>query len=188
MEEDVEGSLIREVALGDRVAFAHLVERTRAPLYRYLRTLTRGEAAEDALQETMIGVWRSAGTYQGTAPGRVWLYGLARRQAARTWRRRSGEPDATEPLDENLGRDAGFGADPEAAVAALEDRARLDRALERLSETDREIVLLRDGEGFTGPEVAELLGIPLAAAKTRLHRARLRLMAELRSEGGDHGA
>lgn len=184
MARDVEGELIRAVATGDRAAFARLVERTRGPLFRYLRTLTREESAEDALQETMLGVWRAAGSFEGAAPGRVWMFSMARRQAARTWRRRVGEPTDPEPLHEvDLGVDAGFGRDPEAAVAALEDHQRLERALADLSEADREIVTLRDAEGFTGPEVAELLGIPLAAAKTRLHRARLRLMARLRDGG-----
>lgn len=196
---DVEGELIGRVAHGDARALDALVDHVGEALFRYLRSLVRSdEAAEDALQEVLVGVWRGAGAWRGESAGRVWLYGLARRQAARTWRRRAGEPAHPESLDAvdsggdllALGRAAGFGADdPERAVAVAEDVERLHRALDALSPTDREVIVLRDLDGFTGPEVAELLGLELAAMKTRLHRARLRLLAELRSsEGGTRGA
>ncbi len=186
-QPDPEGELILRAATGDPGAFASLVDRTRDGLCRYLRTLVASdEVAEDALQETFLGAYRAAGTYRAEAPGRVWLYGLARRQAARTWRRRRGEPRALEPLTA-LGREAGFATErsPEALAAALEDRERLWAALEALSDTDREVVVLRDLDGFSGPEVAELLELPLPTMKTRLHRARLRLMAAL--QGGPDG-
>lgn len=185
--QDAERELILKVAAGDRAAFAALVDRTHAGLFRYLRSLVRSdEVAEDVLQETCLGVWRGAAGYRGEAPGRVWLYGVARRLAARTWRRRAGEPVDALPL-EALAVEAGFGdgADPEALTAGLEDRERVRRALDRLPDADRELVVLRDLEGFTGPEVAGLLGLELANAKTRLHRARLKLLAEVRAGGGD---
>lgn len=141
------------------------------------------EVAEDALQEVFVGVWRGARGWRGEHSGRVWLYALARRQAARTWRRRVGEPADPEPVD-MLAHQAGFAADrdPEALVGAMEDVERLHRALGRLSDVDREVLTLRDLEGLTGPEVATLLELDLAAVKTRLHRARLRLLAELHGE------
>jgi RNA polymerase sigma-70 factor (ECF subfamily) len=111
---------------------------------------------------------------------------VARRQAARTWRRRVGEPVDVVPLEE-LAAAAGLAddaADPERLAAAAQDHERLHRALARLAEAVREVIVLRDLEGFSGPEVASLLGVELGAVKSRLHRARLRLMAELGGEGG----
>jgi RNA polymerase sigma-70 factor (ECF subfamily) len=162
------------------------VARTRDGLYRYLRSLVRSdEAAEDALQDVFVGAWRGAGAFRGESGGRVWLFGLARRHAARTWRRRAGEPVETMSLAD-LGKAAGFGdPDPERLASAVEDQQRLRRALDALSDADREVITLRDLEGLTGPEVAELLELDLAAVKTRLHRARLRLMARLREEDPD---
>lgn len=87
------------------------------------------------------------------------------------------------PLVE-LGVAAGWGEvrDPEARVSAMEDHARLHRALDALSPADREVITLRDLEGLSGPEAAQVLDLPLASLKTRLHRARLRLLARLREE------
>jgi RNA polymerase sigma-70 factor (ECF subfamily) len=175
------------VAEGDRVAYARLVDHSRDGLFRYLRSLVRDDAAaEDALQEVLIGVWRGARRWRSDGSARVWMYGIARRQAARSWRRRAGQPDHLESL-EALAVAAGFGdaRDPEQLVAALEDQARVHAALDRLSDDDREVLTLRDLEGLSGGEVAEILEIDLAAMKSRLHRARLRLLANLRSDGGD---
>lgn len=85
-----------------------------------------------------------------------------------------------EPLEE-LGERAGWGSeDQDAAVRALERRDCLNQAFARLHPTEREILILRDIEGFTGRETADLLGLGLAAVKSRLHRARLGLLAALR--------
>lgn len=185
MTSDPEGAWIRAAGCGDREAFARLVGATRAGVWRMLRTLTRDEsAAEDALQETYVAVWRSAGTYRGDARGRAWLYGLARRHAARTWRRRAGEPADPVPLQE-LGAQAGWGRSPEEVAAASEDRERLVRALAALSPQDRDVIVLIDLEGFTAPEVGEMLGATANAVRVRLHRAHLRLMATLREETSD---
>jgi RNA polymerase sigma-70 factor (ECF subfamily) len=67
-------------------------------------------------------------------------------------------------------------------------RQQLDRlraALARLEGDDRAVIVARDLEGLSGRETAELLDISLAAMKARLHRARLRLVAELRTEAGE---
>ncbi len=57
-------------------------------------------------------------------------------------------------------------------------------ALDRLTPGEREVIVLRDLEGFSGEETAELLGLSLPAMKTRLHRARLRFVAEVRRDDG----
>ena len=180
MEADLETALIRRVAAGDQGAFAELADATHAGLFRYLRSLCRSdEVAEDALQEVLVGVWRGARAWRGDVSGRVWIFGIARRQAARSWRRRAGEPAASESL-ESLAVAAGGGGDPEQAASAVEEKERVSAALARLSDEDREVIVLRDLEGFSGPEAAALLDVDLGALKSRLHRARLRLMAELR--------
>jgi RNA polymerase sigma-70 factor, ECF subfamily len=178
-----DGELIERTARGDRAAFASLVQRWRDPLFRYLRSIVPEESAEDALQETFLAVFRGAGGFRGDGSARAWLFGIARRMAARQRRRRAGEPARTEPL-EALGVAAGWGAtrDPEELASALEDRTRLQAALDALSDEDREVIVLADLEQLTGPEVAELLDLSVSAVKSRLHRARLRLMAELSQE------
>jgi len=174
-------SLIARIAGGDPDALPPLVARHRDAAWRVIRMRVADDAtAEDALQETFLGVWRGAAGFSGDAPVRSWILAMARRQAARTWRRRAGEPQQTEPLA-NLGKAAGWGGpDPELAASRAEQDHLLHRALDRLPPEDREVITLRDLEGLSGPEAAEALKIGLPALKSRLHRARLRLMAELR--------
>ena len=71
------------------------------------------------------------------------------------------------------------GAGPEALAADEEVRRALETALRRLERSQREVLVLRDVEGLTAPEVAEVLGIGVTAVKSRLHRARLTLRGEL---------
>ncbi len=178
---------MRRIAAGDRAAFDALVASTRDGVWRLVRSLSPDDAsAEDALQDTYIAIWRSAGGFRGASSGRSWIYGVARRHAARTWRRRAGQPLAPVPLHE-LGAQAGWGRDPEQLAAGLEDAERLRAALADLSVADREILGLMDLGGLTGPEAGDVLGITANAARVRLHRARLRLMARLR-QGGSHAA
>lgn len=176
-----DAALMARVATGDRAAQGELVHRHQAAVLRYTRALCRDEAqAEDALQQTFLDALKGARTWSGQASLRGWLLTLARNAVYRGARRRVGEPTSFVPLEE-LGLRAGWGADPAARTAQAHDRARLLRALDRLAPASREVLVLRELEGFTGPETAARLGIGLAATKSRLHRARLELAAALRA-------
>lgn len=180
LRELSDAALMVRVAARDRAAQAELVDRHQAAVLRYARALCRDDAhAEDTLQQTFLDALRGASTWSGAASLRGWLLTLTRHAAYRGVRRRAGEPDHFVPLHQ-LGLQAGWGADPEARATAAHDRARLLTALDRLAPASREILVLRELEGFTGPETAARLGIGLAAAKSRLHRARLELAAALR--------
>lgn len=183
-----EDGLIERVAAGDRVAFGALVARWRDPIWRFVRAHTPTPAlAEEALQETFVGVWRGASGLRDPAAFRGWMYGLARRQAARASRRRVGEPLDAEPI-EQLGVAAGWGSEARggAVLARIEDHDAVRHALAALSDDDREVVWLVDVDELSLAEAADALGLSLAATKSRLHRARLRLMAAL-AEGGTDG-
>jgi RNA polymerase sigma-70 factor (ECF subfamily) len=177
-------SLMRRAAAGDASAFDEIVRRHQAAVYRFARAVSGSrEAAEDLLQETFLAAWKAAATYRAEASLRTWLLTIARHAA---WRDR-GRP-FLEPLDgqtfDMLGMEAGWGqVDPEGLAVSAERRARLRAALERLDPEDRTVIVLRDLEELTGEETAAVLGIGVAAMKSRLHRARLRLAAELRREG-----
>lgn len=183
--ESGQEQLIERIATGDRAAFEALVGLWRDPLWRFLRAHTpRPSVAEEALQETFLAVWRGAASVRDAASFRSWIYALARRQAARASRRRVGEPSDTSSLDA-LGADAGWGSYERGAavVRHLEDREAVGRALAALSDDDREVLWLVDIEDLTLAEAADALGVTIVAAKSRLHRARLRFMAAL-DDGG----
>lgn len=181
--------LMLRVAAGDRAAFAVVVERHRGAVFRLARLLTGDvAAAEDVLQETFLAALRGAAGYRGEAPVASWLYAIARHAAHRLARRADQVPWEAQAL-EALGAAAGWGQpDVERIVAAAETREAMVRALAGLSLEEREILALRDVEGWSGEETARALGLSLAAMKSRLHRARLHLAAELRQQGGPHVA
>jgi RNA polymerase sigma-70 factor (ECF subfamily) len=180
-------TLLARVAERDRDAFAVLVERHWAPMWRFAAHAGRdAAAAEDALQETFAAVWRSAGTFRGGPGARGWLYAIARRALGHELRRRADEPEIVGSIDD-LGEAAGWG-DAGAhgrVVAALEDRDRVRKALAALAPADRDVVVLCDVEELSADEAAAALELGVPALKSRLHRARLRLLAELRKEGDD---
>lgn len=155
------------------------MDRHEAAVARYVRGLTSNETTcQEALQETFIGAWRGASGFRGDDSARAWLLSIARNAVNRQFRRRSGEPEAYEELTV-LGTRAGWGDDEPDFLPLLEDRERVEIGMQDLSPPDREVIILRDLEGFTSPEVAELLEIETETVKSRLHRARLRFIANL---------
>lgn len=184
-QDATDRALIAAAAGGDRPAFGALVVRHQAALYRLARVLTgSADAADDVLQDALVGALRGVAGYRGQASVRSWLYAITRHAAYRRARRADQIPTEADSL-ERLGAQAGWGqGDVEAAASLAEDRARLSRALERLPLDEREVIVLRDVDGLSGDETAAALGLGLAAMKSRLHRARLHLAGALRQEGG----
>jgi RNA polymerase sigma-70 factor, ECF subfamily len=181
-----DAELLGRSAGGDRAAFEAFVERHEAAVLRFARALTPdADRAEDALQECFIAAWRGAAGYGGGPSARGWLLAIARNAVRRQFRRHAGEPRHHLSLDE-LAEEAGFGRDgDDGEIDRLEARELVERGFAALSPEDREVLVLRELEGFSGEETAALLGLTLAAVKSRLHRARLRFVGTL--QGASHG-
>jgi RNA polymerase sigma-70 factor (ECF subfamily) len=181
--EPDDASLLAMSASGDPDAFDRFVARHRAAVFRYLRTKTNDADADDALQHTFVQAWRNAATIVVADTARPWLFTVARNAVVLQQR----HAHATNPTDDeigHLGELAGFAADdatPQRFAEVAEERSVVQAALASLPEQDREILTLRDLEQLPGERVAELLSLSLPAMKSRLHRARLRLVAELRN-------
>ena len=152
---------------GDHAGFDELWNRWRQRAFSFLlrRTGSRA-AAEDALQQTFWRVYRYRRSYDGRRAFRSWLFGIAA-NAGHDARR--AEPDPWDPLPEST---AGT-SDPEGRAHA---RDVLVRALHALEGRDRRVLLLTI-EGFTSPEVGEMLGMNANTVRVRLKRARDRLSA-----------
>jgi RNA polymerase sigma-70 factor (ECF subfamily) len=181
-EAEDDDRLILAVAAGQPGALATLYERHGRAVWAVARAFARSEAdVDDLVQETFLAALRSASTFvPGRASVRTWLFAIARNAARRTHRRTR---DVADPPLLELGVAAGWGA-PDAALARTSDASAIARAIAALEPHDREIVLLRDVERLSGEECAAALELSLPAMKSRLHRARLRLMASLRSDEG----
>ncbi|MFO1012035.1 MAG: RNA polymerase sigma factor [Planctomycetota bacterium] len=186
MTDDAE--LLARAARGDRAAFGEFVGRHEAALLRFARALAHDATeADDVFQRTFLAAWRGAKHARATPTARAWLFTIARREAARLGRR-SADRAAREVSIEELGEHAGFGDvehTPERMARACEERALVEDALRALDPDHREVLILRDVEGLTGDEAADVLGLTLAATKARLHRARLALACELRARLGE---
>ncbi|HKI02737.1 MAG TPA: sigma-70 family RNA polymerase sigma factor [Thermoanaerobaculia bacterium] len=172
-------TLIGRTAAGDASAFDRLIRRHQAAVYRFARAAAPdlGEAAgemEEILRDTFLAARRSAGRYRDEPSARTWLLALTRRVLDRRYPQKGPEADAV-PLRE-LARTAGRGF-------LAEDVSTVAAAFEALPPEDREILTLCDREYFTVDEAARVTGLTETAVRTRLHRARLRLLARLKEDG-----
>jgi RNA polymerase sigma-70 factor (ECF subfamily) len=171
---------------GDRAEFARLVEAYSPLIYRLgVKMLGDEQDAEDMLQETFIKAYRHIATFDGRSSPSTWLYRIAANEALMVLRRKrpetvsfeeplSGEVEPQEPL-----QIVDWCCMPEEELMSAEGRAQLDRAIETLPASLRVVFLLRDIEGLSTRETAEVLNLSEMAVKTRLSRARLRLRGEL---------
>ena len=143
------------------------------------------DEAQDLLQETFLNAFRSWDRFEGRASPSTWLFSIAAHACQRLHRKRSGEPERLEPLEELL--PSGRQAIPD--LAALEGpheealrrelRERLEAALARLPVEFRLPLVLKEIAELPLADVARVLGIREETAKTRIHRARLKLRKEL---------
>jgi RNA polymerase sigma-70 factor (ECF subfamily) len=181
-------TLIGRTAAGDRAAFERLVRRHQAAVLRFARALAHdGADAEAALHETFLAAWRAAGRFRYDASARTWLLSITRHAIYRRYRRWTDDDPSPFVSLRELGEAAGWGVEDEDFVDRLVDAEVLTRALAVLSPEDREILILRELEGLSDEEAAGVAGLTEGTARTRLHRARLRLMTHLRRDPGDLG-
>jgi RNA polymerase sigma-70 factor (ECF subfamily) len=178
--EQTDSELVRLAQEGDLEAFAEIVRRHERRLHVVLRRLLDDSRdVEEAVQDCFVQAWRNLERYRGEAALFTWLYRIGVNAALARARRRE---HATSDLDslEYVGVEPASRDDlPEAAAEGQAVRDRLVAALGRLPLEQREAVVLRDLAGLSNQEVADALGVGLAAAKSRIHRGRLQLRDEL---------
>lgn len=164
-------TLLGRTAAGDASAFGRLVRRHQVAVYRFIRATAPGEP-EEILYDTFAAARRSAARYRDEPSARTWLLMLARRAIDRRYPQTGRETDAT-PLRE-LASLAGQGP--------LVENGVITSIFEALPPEDREILTLCDREYFTVDEAARVTGLSESAVRTRLHRARLRLLARWKED------
>lgn len=177
MERPTDAELVRRYLDGDGDAFAELVRRHETRVYRIaLRMTGRPEDARDATQEAFLSALRKLKSFRGEAAFSTWLHRVTVNACYDLLRKRQRQPIASEGGLEALELVAAPDADPADEVgAALEVR----RALAAVPEEHRAVLLLHDVEDLGFDEIAEILGIPVGTAKSRLHRGRVALARAL---------
>ena len=142
--------------------------------YNLARWLTGNEHdAEDAVQESYLRALRFFGGFRGDN-ARPWLLAIVR-NTCYTWLRRNRVDEPTEELDETIQVPDPSGVNPESILLAAARTELVQHALESLPSSFREIIILRDLEGMSYKEIAEIASIPVGTVMSRLARARARL-------------
>ncbi len=174
---DSDEALVEAVRAGDRRALEKLLERHASGVYRFgMKMCRQEEDAKDVLQETLLAAARHLPEFRGASSITTWLYTVARSFCIKKRRTSKFAPQQLESL-EAQGDLASEIADarrgPEEDVAGRQLQRALDEAIGSLEPMYREVLLLRDVEGLSAPEVAEIMGLSVEAVKSRLHRARI---------------
>lgn len=180
------GRTPNELESNDPETFGSLVWESRVDLYAYLARRAP-EAAEDLLSEVWVSAYRSQDTFDPARGSvRVWLFGIARNVLNRhlgqrakddrpwRWRQRESDGDSWHLVDARL--------DAAAVAPALRE------ALRDLAPEERELLLLVAWENLMPTEAAAVLSIPPGTARSRLHRARLKVIESLRERFGPNFA
>jgi len=200
-EEDLLAALRR----GDEEAFVSLVARYNSMLMRLAMMYVRDRSvAEDVVQETWIGFLESLTRFEGRASIKTWIFRILINSAKKRLRRdrrsipfSSLGPDVLEPAEPAVDPErflgpahsrwphhwrstpSDWGGMPESRLVSSETIAIVERAIETLAPAQREVITLRDIEGWTSDEVCNVLGITDTNQRVLLHRARSKVRREL---------
>jgi RNA polymerase sigma-70 factor, ECF subfamily len=172
---------------GDMESFNQLVVRWERPIYALAyRVIGREEDARDVCQETFLRAFRSIGGFRGQAKFSSWLYRIAL-NLCRDWirrERRSPTVQAPEGVDViEMAAEQGPTESIEDLVARRDVGRLVAIAMEALSEDQRTAIILKEYQGLTFQEIADLLGCPLSTVKTRLYQGLTVLRRELEAQG-----
>ena len=179
-------AFVGRLRAGDKEACAICVREHSTNVYNLALKLTGDPAAaEDVLQETFLSAFRSIARFEAKSQLSTWLYRIAYNAALMRLRKRQVETvSLDEPVEDDEGvpqpRDfADWSENPERVVLDAEMRRVMDEAVGTLSETLRSVFVLRDVNGLSTAQAAQVLGLSEEAVKSRLLRARLALREKL---------
>ncbi|MHB1845185.1 MAG: RNA polymerase sigma factor [Deltaproteobacteria bacterium] len=176
-----EQELCASAAKGDRAAQRELFARLRPEVLRHVSFLTRRRAeVEDIVQEALLEVFRSLGSFQGRSSLKTWAHRITVRVTYRFLRRQRSKAPPPELRPEDV-----VGAEEEGPEERAETRDRHLKALrilETLSPKKRLVLSLHDLEGLEAKEIAKLVGAPVLTVRTRLFYARQEFAAAAREE------
>ena len=170
-----DAALIARIARGELAAFEAFYRTYHDRLGRFLSLMTSQAAlVEEALNDTMLVVWRRSDTYTGQCKVSTWIFAIAYRTALKALRTQD-EPVQTSAVDDLVCDDAG----PEQQLDRRQTQATLMRALETLSTEQRAVLILTFFHDLPYAEIARVVDCPVDTVKTRVFHGRRRLRAAL---------
>lgn len=177
--EQDDACLLHRIAGGDRRAFRVLYERYYRRLFHFIYRITgQVDLTEEALNDAMLVVWRSAGSFGGRSRVSTWVLGIAYRRALKI-REKSNIRAERFPLDERLMNEPVARGEEPISQEILHEW--LEAGLKRLSHEQRTVVELTYYYGYSYQEIATIVGCPTNTVKTRMFHARANLRKSLPS-------
>jgi RNA polymerase sigma-70 factor (ECF subfamily) len=187
---DADGPLIERVKQGDKRAFEMLVVKYQRRIERLVGRMVRDvDLIEDIAQETFIRAYRALPQFRGESAFYTWLYRIAVNTAKKALMELKRDPLVSESArfarddEEETSRvenELSDGETPEALLASKEIAATVNAAIEALSDDLRQAITLREIEGLTYEEIAELMRCPIGTVRSRIFRAREAIATRLR--------
>ncbi len=179
--------LVARSAGGDAESFNQLIVRWERPIYALAyRVIGHEEDARDVCQETFLRAFRGIRAFKGQAKFSSWLYRIAL-NLCRDWMRRQRRTPVVQAPEGVDITDLVAEAGPTESIEDLVSRKDLSRSVARamrvLSEEQRTAIILKEYEGLTFQEIADLQGCPLSTVKTRLYQGLTLLRRQLEDEG-----
>lgn len=184
-EDENDRRLLGQVAGGDRVALTALYRKYHGPLLRFVQRLTGDiDAANEAVNDVMLVVWKKADAFSGRSKVSTWIMGIAYRKAMKLgarmqrWAQRFKAAEWSEVVERS--------AAVQGLTKELIDADLMYRAIQQLPAKQRAVVELTYYFGYTYDEIAQIVDCPANTVKTRVFHARARLkklLPELGHEG-----
>ena len=182
IQTETDEQLVRKSQEDDERAFGELVSRYESKVYSLaLKMLRNPEDAEDVLQDTFLRAYRGIKSFKGNSTFSTWIYRITANSALMRLRKRQLPTVSIDDADEretpiNI---ADWAPGPVEQMLNQETQAAMTEAIEALPPEFRQVFVLRDVEELSNAEVAEILDLSVAAVKSRLHRARLKVRNRL---------
>ena len=186
---DTDAMLVERTVAGDQKAYELLVIKYQRRIQRLIGRMVRDvDLVEDIAQETFIRAYRALAQFRGDAQFYTWLYRIAVNTAKKALMElkrdptvsensfKSADDDETSPLENELTSSE----TPEALLASKEIAAMVNAAMEALPEELRQAITLREIEGLSYEEIAEVMSCPIGTVRSRIFRAREAISAKVK--------
>lgn len=194
--EETDLNLVKRARNGDRDAFGELMERYQRKIFGLCYGMVRNkDDAMDLVQETFVKVYKNLGRFEGQSSFYTWTYRIATNCCIdflrKAKRNRTVDYDDAIARDEDDAVDGGMllpsrlGVNPSKVYGRRELMEKIEEALQSLSENHRQAILLREVEGLSYQEMAEVMEISIGTVMSRLHHARKNMQKYLADYVGE---